>query len=235
MNVDASEIEKFNQLARDFWDPSGPMGALHRVNPVRIDWIERAAGPAGLAGLKVLDIGCGGGLASEAMALRGAQVTAVDQAEKLLMAAKIHAQDAGAEVDYQQASVEAFCQAHEGQYDLVTCLEMIEHVPDPASIVAAAAQAVKPGGTLVLSTLNRSVKGFALGIVAAEYLLRWVQPGTHRWDKFIKPSELAGWIRRNQCTLVDSAGIVYNPLTQTFGIHPTDLDVNYLMSARKVA
>lgn len=235
MNVDASEIEKFNQLARDFWDPSGPMGALHRVNPVRIDWIERAAGPAGLAGLKVLDIGCGGGLASEAMALRGAQVTAVDQAEKLLMAAKIHAQDAGAEVDYQQASVEAFCQAHEGQYDLVTCLEMIEHVPDPASIVAAAAQAVKPGGTLVLSTLNRSVKGFALGIVAAEYLLRWVQPGTHRWDKFIKPSELAGWIRGNQCTLVDSAGIVYNPLTQTFGIHPTDLDVNYLMSARKVA
>mgnify|MGYP001028615395 CR=1 FL=1 len=235
MNVDASEIEKFNQLARDFWDPSGPMGALHRVNPVRIDWIERAAGPAGLAGLKVLDIGCGGGLASEAMALRGAQVTAVDQAEKLLMAAEIHAQDAGAEVDYQQASVEAFCQAHEGQYDLVTCLEMIEHVPDPASIVAAAAQAVKPGGTLVLSTLNRSVKGFALGIVAAEYLLRWVQPGTHRWDKFIKPSELAGWIRGNQCTLVDSAGIVYNPLTQTFGIHPTDLDVNYLMSARKVA
>lgn len=235
MNVDASEIEKFNQLARDFWDPSGPMGALHRVNPVRIDWIERAAGPAGLAGLKVLDIGCGGGLASEAMALRGAQVTAVDQAEKLLMAAKIHAQDAGAEVDYQQASVEAFCQAHEGQYDLVTCLEMIEHVPDPASIVAAAAQAVKPGGTLVLSTLNRSVKGFALGIVAAEYLLRWVQPGTHRWDKFIKPSELAGWIRGNQCNLVDSAGIVYNPLTQTFGIHPTDLDVNYLMSARKVA
>lgn len=235
MNVDASEIEKFNQLARDFWDPSGPMGALHRVNPVRIDWIERAAGPAGLAGLKVLDIGCGGGLASEAMALRGAQVTAVDQAEKLLMAAEIHAQDAGAEVDYQQASVEAFCQAHEGQYDLVTCLEMIEHVPDPTSIVAAAAQAVKPGGTLVLSTLNRSVKGFALGIVAAEYLLRWVQPGTHRWDKFIKPSELAGWIRGNQCTLVDSAGIVYNPLTQTFGIHPTDLDVNYLMSARKVA
>lgn len=235
MNVDASEIEKFNQLARDFWDPTGPMGALHRVNPCRIDWIEQACAPEGLSGLNILDIGCGGGLASEAMALRGGKVTGVDQADKLLMAARIHAQDSHVEVDYQQAQVEQFCDEHAGQYDLVTCLEMIEHVPNPASIIAAAAKAVKPGGTLVVSTLNRSAKGFVLGIVAAEYLLRWVDAGTHRWDKFIKPSELAGWIREQQLVLQDSAGIVYNPLTQTFGIHPTDLDVNYLISARKVA
>lgn len=233
MNIDQSEIAKFNQLARDFWDPTGPMGALHRVNPVRIDWIEQTLDDDGLMNKCVLDIGCGGGLASEAMALRGADVTGIDQAEKLIAAAKIHAQDKGAEVNYQVARVEEWCAEHAGQYDVVTCLEMIEHVPDPAAIVQAAAQAVKPGGTLVLSTLNRSFKGFALGIVAAEYLLRWVQPGTHEWDRFVKPSELAGWLRDARMNLTSSAGLVYHPLTQTFGISQTDLDVNYLMCARK--
>lgn len=233
MNIDASEISKFNQLARDFWDPTGPMGALHRINPIRVDWIESQAPGQDLNGLRVLDIGCGGGLASEAMAARGAKVTGVDQAEKLLMAAQIHAQDQGLEIDYQQAEVETFCQEHSDSFDLVTCLEMIEHVPHPESIVAAAARAVKPGGTLVLSTLNRTPKGFALGIVAAEYLLRWVEPGTHRWDKFIKPSELATWVRSNRLSLTASTGVVYNPITQTFALDSADLDVNYLMSARK--
>lgn len=233
MNVDSGEISKFNQLARDFWDPTGPMSALHRINPLRIDWIESQVPDRNLNGLRVLDIGCGGGLAAEAMAGRGAQVTGVDQAEKLLMAARIHAEDSGIDLTYEQAQVEEYCAEHADQFDLVTCLEMIEHVPDPASIVQAAALAVKPGGTLVLSTLNRSLKGFALGIVAAEYLLRWVEPGTHRWDKFIKPSELAQWIRDNQLALSASTGVTYNPWVQAFALNPQDLDVNYLMSARK--
>lgn len=235
MNKDDAELARFNALARDFWDPKGPMKPLHMLNPLRIDWIENQYGS--LVDAEVLDIGCGGGLAAEAMAARGAVVTGLDGADKLLKAAQLHADDNQIQVDYQLGMAEDWAAANPGRYDLVTCLEMLEHVPDPESVIAAISQALAPGGTAVLSTLNRTARGFLLGIVAAEYLLKWVEPGTHTYRKFIKPSELAEMCRRHGLEIKAVTGVRLNPLRalqpQPFELTQNDLAVNYFMSVRK--
>ncbi|MGB0956979.1 MAG: bifunctional 2-polyprenyl-6-hydroxyphenol methylase/3-demethylubiquinol 3-O-methyltransferase UbiG [Litorivicinus sp.] len=235
MNKDDAELARFNALARDFWDPTGPMKPLHMLNPLRVDWIEQQHGS--LVDAQVLDIGCGGGLAAEAMAARGAHVTGLDGAEKLLKAARIHAADQGIDVDYQLGMAEDWANQHAGEYELVTCLEMLEHVPDPASVIESIAALLAPGGTAVLSTLNRTLRGFALGIVAAEYILKWVEPGTHTYRKFIKPSELARMCRTHGLQVVSLTGVRYNPLRamqpQPFELDRQDLAVNYFMSVRK--
>ena len=187
-NVDLEEIAKFSALASRWWDPEGEFKPLHQINPVRLSFIEQHAN--GLFGKNILDVGCGGGLLSEAMAERGAKVTGIDLAEESLKIARLHALESEVSVDYQCVAVENHAADHKGQYDAVTCLEMLEHVPDPASIVKACAEAVKPGGLVFFSTLNRNVKSWLLGILAAEHILGWVPKGTHQHQRFIKPSEL---------------------------------------------
>ena len=227
-NVDAAEIEKFQALASRWWDPESEFAPLHEINPLRVAYIERHAGP--LAGKTVLDIGCGGGILAEALADRGARVTGIDMAEMSLEVARMHLLESNLEIDYQLATAEEFAARHAGEFDLVTCLEMLEHVPDPASIVAAAARTLKPGGKLLLSTLNRNPKAFALAIVGAEYLLRLLPRGTHEYRKFIKPSELATALRDTGMRPLDVTGMTYNPLTRRYALSD-DIDVNYLMTA----
>jgi 2-polyprenyl-6-hydroxyphenyl methylase/3-demethylubiquinone-9 3-methyltransferase len=227
-NVDAAEIDKFQALASRWWDPESEFAPLHEINPLRVAYIERQAGP--LAGKTVLDIGCGGGILAEALAGRGARVTGIDMAEMSLEVARMHLLESGLEIDYQLATAEDFAARHGGEFDLVTCLEMLEHVPDPASIVAAAARTLKPGGKLLLSTLNRNPKSFALAILGAEYLLRLLPRGTHEYRKFIKPSELVGALRAAGMRALDVTGMTYNPLTRRYALS-TDIDVNYLITA----
>jgi 2-polyprenyl-6-hydroxyphenyl methylase/3-demethylubiquinone-9 3-methyltransferase len=228
-NVDAAEIEKFSALASRWWDTESEFKALHDINPLRVGYIEEQCG--GLHGKKVLDIGCGGGILSEAMAAAGAEVTGIDMAEMSLDVARMHLLESGLKVDYQLATAEDFCSAHAGKFDVVTCLEMLEHVPDPASIVAAAAQALKPEGTLVMSTLNRNPKSFLLAIVGAEYIMNMVAKGTHEYARFLKPSELAAFARQAGLDVNDVTGMTYNPLTKNYSLG-RDVDVNYLMTCR---
>jgi 2-polyprenyl-6-hydroxyphenyl methylase/3-demethylubiquinone-9 3-methyltransferase len=227
-NVDAAEIDKFQALASRWWDPESEFAPLHEINPLRVAYIERHAGP--LAGKTVLDIGCGGGILAEALAGRGARVTGIDMAEMSLEVARMHLLESDLEIDYQLVTAEEFAARHAGEFDLVTCLEMLEHVPDPASIVAAAARTLKPGGKLLLSTLNRNPKAFALAIVGAEYLLRLLPRGTHEYRKFIKPSELVAALRAVGMRPLDVTGMTYNPLTRRYALSD-DIDVNYLMTA----
>lgn len=227
-NVDPAEIDKFQALASRWWDPDSEFAPLHQINPLRVDYIDRQCG--GLDGKLVLDIGCGGGLLCEAMASRGARVTGIDLAEKSLQVARLHLHESGLEVDYQHASAEDFAADSDTRYDVVTCLEMLEHVPDPGSIVHAAATLLKPGGRLVLSTINRNPKAFALAIVGAEYLLRLLPRGTHTYRKFIKPSELARSLRAEGMHIEDLTGMTYDPLTRSYAL-AADIDVNYLLSA----
>ena len=227
-NVDAAEIDKFQALASRWWDPASEFAPLHEINPLRVAYIERHAGP--LAGKTVLDIGCGGGILAEALAGRGARVTGIDMAEMSLEVARMHLLESDLEIDYQLVTAEEFAARHAGEFDLVTCLEMLEHVPDPASIVAAAARTLKPGGKLLLSTLNRNPKAFALAIVGAEYLLRLLPRGTHEYRKFIKPSELVAALRAVGMRPLDVTGMTYNPLTRRYALSD-DIDVNYLMTA----
>lgn len=226
VNVDPIEIEKFQSIASRWWDPQSEFKPLHEINPLRVDYIEQRTGT--LAGKKVLDIGCGGGILSEAMAHKGAMVTGIDMGEMALKVAKMHLHESELKIDYQMITAEQFAQQNPGEFDIVTCLEMLEHVPDPASIVAAAASLLKPGGQLFFSTINRNPKAFVLAILGAEYILNMLPKGTHEYKKFIKPSELASAVRANQMEVLDITGMTYNPITKHYKLG-TDVDVNYLM------
>lgn len=225
-NVDPAEIDKFQAIANRWWDEESEFKPLHRINPIRVDYINTRAN--GLKGKKVLDIGCGGGLLTEAMADRQASVTGIDMAEKSLSIAKLHLYESELEVDYQLTSAEEFAESHSGEFDVVTCLEMLEHVPDPQSVVEAATRLLKPGGHLFLSTINRNPKSFLLAIVGAEYVLNMLPKGTHDYQKLIKPSELAAICRQQNLAIRDISGITYNPITDHYSLSQ-DIDVNYLM------
>ncbi|MCP4075930.1 MAG: bifunctional 2-polyprenyl-6-hydroxyphenol methylase/3-demethylubiquinol 3-O-methyltransferase UbiG [Gammaproteobacteria bacterium] len=230
-NVDAAEIEKFSALASRWWDTQSEFKTLHDINPIRVDYIEKQS--AGLAGKKVLDIGCGGGILSEAMAARGGDVTGIDMAEQSLDVAKMHLHESGLKVDYQMITAEQFADQNENQFDVVCCLEMLEHVPDPVSIINAAAKALKPDGTLVLSTLNRNSKSYMLAIVGAEYVMKMLPKGTHDYSKFLKPSELAQAARSASLEVTDITGLSYNPLSKNYSLGQ-DVDVNYLMTCHNL-
>jgi len=226
LNVDPVEIEKFQSIASRWWDPESEFKALHDINPLRVDYIESRSGT--LSDKNILDIGCGGGILAEAMALKGANVTGIDMAEKSLKVAKMHLHESELEIDYQMITAEEFARQKASTFDIVTCLEMLEHVPDPASIITAAASLLKPDGQLFLSTINRNPKAFVLAILGAEYILNMIPKGTHEYRKFIKPSELASSIRANQMEVLDVTGMTYNPLTRHYRLG-RDLGVNYLM------
>ncbi len=230
-NFSQAELDKFNELAHRWWDPQGPQKALHALNPARLGYVaERIA----LKGAKVLDVGCGGGLLSEAMAHAGADVTAIDLAPDLLKIAKLHGLESSVQVDYRLTSIESLAAGEPACYDAITCMEMLEHVPDPASVVSACATLLKPGGRLFVSTLNRTPAAFALAIVGAEYIARLLPKGTHQYRDFIKPSELGAWLRASGLQLEDVSGLLYEPWRNTARIS-SRTDVNYLVSALKPA
>jgi 2-polyprenyl-6-hydroxyphenyl methylase/3-demethylubiquinone-9 3-methyltransferase len=225
INVDHDEISKFEKLAARWWDPTSEFRPLHEINPLRLRWIDERAP---LAGQQVIDIGCGGGLLSEAMAARGAAVTGIDLGEAPLAVARLHLRESGLTVNYRHISAETIAAEQPGQYDVVTCLEMLEHVPDPASTVRACAALVKPGGHVFFSTINRNPKSFVMAIVGAEYVLRLLPRGTHEYQKFIKPSELDAMSRAAGLRSVEYTGLHYNPLTRGYSLGP-GVDVNYLV------
>ncbi len=229
-NVDPAEISKFSAQAAHWWDPKGDFAPLHAINPLRLGWIRDLAGP--LEGLNILDVGCGGGILAESMAAEGAQVTGIDLADESLTVARLHGLETGIKVDYREISAEDLAEQHPGHYDIVTCMEMLEHVPDPASIVRACATLVRPGGHVFLSTLNRNPKSFLFGIVAAEYILKLVPRGTHDYGSFIRPSELAGAVRQAGLQTTAIKGLGYNPLTRIYSLG-NDTSVNYLMAAQR--
>lgn len=230
-NADPKELAKFSELAHKWWDPESEFRPLHQINPLRLNWITQCAGP--LDGRRIVDVGCGGGILSEAMARQGAQVLGVDLAERSLKVAQLHAMEAGIDnVQYREVAAEVLADEQPGQFDIVTCMEMVEHVPDPAAIVAACAKLVKPGGWVFLSTLNRNPKSFLFAIVGAEYLLRLLPAGTHEYAKFIRPSELATWCRSAGLDLLQTRGMEYNPLTKRYWLSD-DTSVNYLLACRK--
>ncbi len=224
-NVDPAEVAKFDALASRWWDAGGEFRPLHEINPLRLDWIRQHAD---LAGAKVVDIGCGGGILAESMAAANATVTGIDMAEAPLAVAKLHLHESNVDVDYRQATAEELAASEAGSFDIVTCLEMLEHVPDPAGVIQSCAELVKPGGHVFFSTINRNPKSFAFAIVGAEYLLKLLPAGTHEYEKFIRPSELEAWARQAGLSHKDSIGIHYNPITKTYSLGE-NLDVNYLM------
>ncbi|WP_152208656.1 bifunctional 2-polyprenyl-6-hydroxyphenol methylase/3-demethylubiquinol 3-O-methyltransferase UbiG [Marinobacter changyiensis] len=228
-NVDRNEIAKFEALASRWWDPGSEFKPLHDINPLRLNYIDERVP---LAGKKVLDVGCGGGLLSEAMASRGAHVTGIDMGEAPLAVARLHGLESGIKVDYRQITVEALLEesGQAGQYDVVTCLEMLEHVPDPASVIRTCAKMLKPGGSLFVSTINRNPKSFLFAIVGAEYVLRLLPKGTHEWKKFIRPSEMADHLRSASLDVQELTGMTYNPITRIYRLG-RDVDVNYMMHA----
>lgn len=229
LNVDPAEIAKFDSAAPRWWDPDGEFRPLHDLNPVRLDYID---GRAGLAGRRVADVGCGGGLLAEGMARRGARVLGIDLSSQAVAVAKLHALETGVAVDYREMAAEALASAEAGAFDLVTCLEMLEHVPDPAAVVAATARLVRPGGDVVFSTINRNARSFALAIVGAEYLMRLLPMGTHRYARLIRPSELSRWARAAGLELVDLAGLAYDPFARRARLSG-DVSVNYLAHFRR--
>ncbi len=228
-NVDAAEISKFEALASRWWDPNSEFKPLHDINPLRIDYIDQRAP---LTGCKVIDVGCGGGLLSEGMAARGAQVTGIDMGEAPLTVARLHQHESGVQVDYRRITAENMAAGHPGAFDTVTCLEMLEHVPDPGSVIQACADLVKPGGDVFFSTINRNPKAYMFAIIGAEYLLRMLPRGTHDYRKFIRPSEMERWARTAGLHLQDLSGMTYNPLTCEYRLGD-DVDVNYLAWFRK--
>jgi len=230
-NVDNAEVAKFEALASRWWDPQSEFKPLHDINPLRLDFIDARAG---LAGKKVLDVGCGGGILSEAMAHRGADVTGIDLGESPLGVARLHAQEQGVAVEYRHISVEALAEEQPGHYDVVTCMEMLEHVPDPASVVRACAALVRQGGYVFFSTLNRTPKAYAFAILGAEYVLKLLPRGTHDYAKFIRPSEMASWNRRSGLEVREQIGLTYNPITRHYRLTENDVSVNYMMYCRKV-
>ena len=228
-NVDAAEIARFQSAASRWWDPEGDMRPLHELNPVRLAYVERSGT---LRGRTVLDVGCGGGLLSEARAVAGATVTGLDQASELLDVARLHALESGVQVDYRLETAEAHAGTHAGRYDVITCMEMLEHVPDPASVIAALATLVRPGGHVFVSTINRNPRAWLQAVVAAEYVLRLLPRGTHAYDKFIRPSELASWARDCGLEMVDIAGLEYDPFARSARLS-SDARVNYLAHLRR--
>ncbi|MEZ2721505.1 bifunctional 2-polyprenyl-6-hydroxyphenol methylase/3-demethylubiquinol 3-O-methyltransferase UbiG [Paenalcaligenes hominis] len=232
VNVDPAEIEKFSALASKWWDPTSEFKPLHEINPLRLGWIQDTVGT--LQNKKVLDVGCGGGILAESMAAQGAQVTGIDLAQRSLKIARLHSLESGIAVDYQHISAEALASDQPASFDVVTCMEMLEHVPDPASIIHACARLVKPGGWVFFSTLNRNPKSFLFAIVGAEYALNLVPKGTHRYESFIKPSELIRSARQAQLNPVQIKGLEYNPITKHYTLS-NDSSVNYLIATQKDA
>lgn len=228
-NMDAAEVNKFDRMAERWWDPEGECRPLHEINPARLFFIQQHAD---LADKSALDVGCGGGILSEALACAGARVSAIDAAQKALTVAKLHAAQAGLDIDYQQQFAERYAAQHAAEYDVVTCMELLEHVPDPSSLLAACAQLAKPGGRVFVSTINRNPKAYALAVLGAEYIMRLLPRGTHDYAKFIKPSELARHARDAGLRLIKTAGIRYNPLLRSAWL-TSSVDVNYLMCFEK--
>ena len=236
INADPQELAKFSELAHRWWDPTSEFKPLHQINPLRLDWIERLLGPGGMHGKRVLDVGCGGGILAEAMARRGAaHVLGIDLAVKPLKVAQLHAIEAGVEnIEYREVAIEALAAAEPASFDVATCMEMLEHVPDPASVVRACAALVKPGGQLFFSTINRNVKSFLFAIVGAEHVLKLLPKGTHEYAKFIRPSELAQACRDAGLLLEHTRGMQYNPLTGRYWLSD-DTSVNFLFACRRPA
>lgn len=229
-NVDSAEIAKFEALASRWWDRNSEFKPLHDINPLRANYIDERSP---VAERRLVDVGCGGGILAEAMAQRGARVTGIDMGEAPLAVARLHASQSGVDIDYRQCTAEQLAQEQPGHYQVVSCLEMLEHVPDPASVIQACADLAAPGADLYFSTINRNPKAYAFAIIGAEYVLRLLPKGTHEYRKFIKPSELAGWLRAAGLELVHTTGMTYNPLTQKYKLTERDVSVNYLMHARK--
>ena len=225
MNADPAELHKFEALAHRWWDPHGEFRPLHEINPLRLDWIDRHAP---LAGKTVLDVGCGGGILAEAMAQRGARVTGIDLSEKALRVAELHLHESQLEIIYRKAMAEEFAAAHPGAFDVVTCMELLEHVPQPESMVAACARLARPGGQVFFSTINRNPKAYLFAVVGAEYVLKLLPKGTHDYMRFIKPSELSRWSRAAGLRPDELIGMTYNPFTRRYRLE-SDCDVNYLL------
>jgi 2-polyprenyl-6-hydroxyphenyl methylase / 3-demethylubiquinone-9 3-methyltransferase len=231
VNVDPAEVEKFSKLAHRWWDPQGEFRPLHDINPLRLEWIARHAN---LEGAAVLDIGCGGGILAEAMARRGARVTGIDLSEKALRVAALHLHESGLPVHYEKAAAEEYASLHPGEFDLVTCMELLEHVPEPASMVGACARLVRPGGQVFFSTINRNPKSYLFAVVGAEYVLGLLPKGTHDYMRFIKPSELSRWSRAAGLRPDELVGMSYNPITRRYRLG-RDCDVNYLVRCTRDA
>ena len=229
-NVDRSEIAKFEALAARWWDRESEFKPLHDINPLRANWIDKHSP---VAGCKVLDVGCGGGILSESLAYRGADVTGIDMGEAPLAVAQLHSLESSLQVNYLRSTAEALAEQQPASFDIVTCLEMLEHVPDPGSVIDACATLVKPGGYLYFSTINRNPKAYLFAVIGAEYVLRLLPRGTHEYNKFIRPSELGNWIRNSGLELQGMTGLVYNPITRQYRLDDGDVDVNYMVYARK--
>jgi 2-polyprenyl-6-hydroxyphenyl methylase/3-demethylubiquinone-9 3-methyltransferase len=231
LNADQNELDKFSNLAHRWWDPSSEFKPLHEINPLRLEWID---GHSPISGKKILDVGCGGGILSESMAQRGAEVTGIDLSDKALAVARLHLLESGNRADYRKISAEELADESAGSFDIVTCMEMLEHVPNPASTIAACAALVKPGGHVFFSTINRNAKAYLLAVIGAEYLLKMLPKGTHDYAKFIKPSELSRWAKSVSLEPDELIGMTYNPLTQRYRLG-RDTDVNYLLHAVRTA
>ncbi|MBS1191668.1 MAG: 3-demethylubiquinone-9 3-methyltransferase [Rhodocyclaceae bacterium] len=227
VNADPAELAKFGELAHRWWDPNSEFKPLHDINPLRLDWVDQSVH---LAGKEVLDVGCGGGLLSEGMAARGARVTGIDLSDKPLGVARLHLLESGLKVDYRKISAEDLAAERPASFDVVTCMEMLEHVPDPASTIAACSRLVKPGGTVFFSTLNRNPKAYLLAVVGAEYILGWLPKGTHEYARFIKPSELARWAKHADLEPAEFVGMSYSPFAAKYSLGK-DISVNYLVRA----
>lgn len=228
-NLDPNEIDKFDQLASTWWDEKGPLKTLHDINPLRVEFIEQRCQ---LEDKELLDVGCGGGILSESLAMKGANVTAIDMSEQAIEIAKLHALDTGINIDYQKIEIETFAKKHKNKFDIITCMELLEHVPDPNAVVAHCQQMLKPGGHLFLSTLNRTMKAYVNAIIGAEYVLRMLPRGTHDYKKFIKPSELAAMLRSQKLSLEKLTGISYKIINKRY-YFSNDTHINYLAHARK--
>ncbi|MCP5091146.1 MAG: bifunctional 2-polyprenyl-6-hydroxyphenol methylase/3-demethylubiquinol 3-O-methyltransferase UbiG [Gammaproteobacteria bacterium] len=230
-NVDPAELAKFDSMASRWWDTEGDFKPLHDINPLRLDWIRQHVK---LAGCRAVDIGCGGGILAESMAAANARVTGIDMADGPLSVARLHLHESGSDIDYRRSTAEDLATAEAGEYDVVTCLEMLEHVPDPSQVIKSCAELVRPGGHVFFSTINRNPKSFLFAIVGAEYVLKLLPSGTHDYEKFIRPSELEAWARNAGLQLTASIGMQYNPLTKVYSLEP-NLDVNYLMYFQRPA
>jgi 2-polyprenyl-6-hydroxyphenyl methylase/3-demethylubiquinone-9 3-methyltransferase len=232
LNVDPLEISKFEELASRWWDRNSEFKPLHEINPLRANFIDKLSP---VAGKQLIDVGCGGGILAEAMAQRGASVTGIDMGEAPLNVARIHQLESGVEVEYQQSTAEQMAESHAGAFDLVCCLEMLEHVPDPAAVIKACAELCQPGGDLYFSTINRSPKSYLFAVLGAEYILKLLPKGTHDYNRFIKPSELANSIRSAGLELRGMTGLLYNPITEKYWLEEGDVSVNYMVHASKPA